>query len=163
MSKKKRRDKRYMPRPVSAIGGLFAIDAAHEAARLRKPMSGDQITDLGIAYQMAFKLMTNGHADEQQWSTCVCSLNIAQVLAESGIGEEGTFVIKEALDGAFRARVRASRTGKWGFDGPAMISIQYAFELHEQQLKMATKEEIRDAMREVHRRIDEGTVYQEAA
>lgn len=160
---KKPRNKSYKPRPVSKVGGLFAIRAAHETAELKRPMSDEQITDLEVAYRLAFHDMLNGRATEENWCVCVCSLNIALVLAERGLGEEFIPRINEALEGAFRAKIRAARTGKWGFDGDAIQAIKDAYEVHEEQIKFTTKQEIRDALHEVHRRADEGNVFREAA
>src|SRR5271165_6989274 len=156
------KNKPHRPRTVSAVGGLFAIQKKHDDAALRQPMTDDQITDLSLAYRLAFTAMTNGAADEQQWSTCVTSLNIALVLAERGTGDEYMQQFNEALEGAFRARMRANRTGLWGFDGPAQQAIKWAFEAHEAQLECCTKQEIRDALLEVRRRVDTGDVFKEA-
>ncbi|MBV8666713.1 MAG: hypothetical protein JO269_09535 [Burkholderiaceae bacterium] len=158
-----RKHKKYRPRAVSAVGGLFAIQAKHDAASDALPMTDDQIADLSIAFRLAFQAMLTGAADEQQWSTCVASLNIAMVLAERGIGPEYLPQFTAALDGAFRARIRATRTGKWGFDGDAIQAIKEAFSAHELQIEHATKQEIREALIEVRLRVDAGQVYQEAA
>jgi hypothetical protein len=148
---------------VSAVGGLFAIQQRHDDAALAQPMTDTQIGDLALAFRLAFQAMIGGAADEQHWSTCVCSLNIAVVLSEGGIGAECIPQFNDALEGAFRARLRANRQQAWGFDGAAIQCIKAAFALHEQQIAVATKSELREALIEVHRRIDEGNVFQEAA
>jgi hypothetical protein len=107
--------------------------------------------------------MTHGHATEENWCICVCSLNIALVLAEFGFGEECIPLLNDALEGAFRAKMRAGRNARWGFDGPAIQAITDAYEIHEQQLQYATKEQVRAALAEVHRRAAEGNVFREAA
>lgn len=160
---KPKRSKAYRPRPVSQVGGLFAIGGQHVAAEDRRPMSNDQITDLEVAYRLAFHDMINGRATEENWCVCVCSLNIALVLAERGLGEEYIPALNTALEDAFRAKIRAGRTGKWGFDGDAIQAIKDAFAVHEEQIKLAMKQEIRDALHEVYRRADEGNVFREAA
>lgn len=150
------------PLPVSTVSEVCAALALYDADP-RRPLSDDQVRDLGLNYRMAFRAMLNGGATEERWSICVCSLNIALVLAERGLGEEYIPRINEALAGAFRAKVRAGSIGSWGFDGPAIQAIKDAFDVHDEQLTLATKNETRAALHEVHRRADEGNVYQEAA
>ena len=159
----KKRNKKHRPGPVSAVSGLFAIQKKHDDAAMQKPMTEEDIGDLAIAFRLAFAAMLNGGADEQQWSTCVVSLNIAMVLAEQGIGEEYIRQFNDALEGAFRARIRANHGSGWGFDGPAQQAIKLAFEAHEAQLQCSTKREIRDALLEVYRRVDSGDVFKGSA
>lgn len=164
MAGNKKRTKRYRPKPVSQIGGMGAIAAHMEAAEMFDPMSGDQTTDLGVAYRMAFEQMLTGDACEEHWSTVVCSLNIAMVLAERGLGDEYLPRINDALEGAFRAKLRASRTGgTWRFDGEAIQAIKFAFEVHEEQLRLAAKHEVIGALHEVRRRVDIGHVIEAVA
>lgn len=150
------------PRPASTISEIIAVFARYELDP-RRPMSDDQITDLAVSFRLAFVQMLNGYANEENWGCCVCSLNIALVLAEWGYGEDYIPHFNGALEGAFRAKLRAGRTGKWGFDGPAIQSIKEAFAIHEEQLKVAPKQQIRDALQEVHQRMNEGNVFMEEA
>lgn len=163
---KKPRKKRTL-RPVSPVGGIAAIFRRHDAAELLQPMSDEQITDPSVAFRMAFAQMLGGHASEQNWCVCgcvcVCSLDIALILCEYGIGEQYLPEINRALEGAFRAKLRAGRTGRWGFDGEAIQAIKTAFEIREEQIKIASKQQLREAIREVHRRDAAGNVFQEAA
>lgn len=158
----KKRNKAYRPRIISHVGGLFAIQKKHDDEALQEPMTDDQISDLALAFRLAFANMLNGHADEQNWSTIVCSLNIGLIMAEKGIGQEYEPQFNIALEGAFRAKIRGDRTGAWGFDGPAIQAIKEAFSIHEAQIELATKAQILDAMHEVHRRIDEGNIFEES-
>ena len=151
---KKLRNKAYRPKPVSKTSW-------HEAFTKRQTLDDDQQTDLSVAYRLAFQQMVSGHADEENWCVVVLSLNIALVLAEWGIGEEYIDRINGALEGAFRAKIRAGRTGKWGFDGEAIQAIKDVFEIHEEQLKLASKHEITSSLQEVHRRADAGHVFTE--
>lgn len=139
------------------------IGRAMQARIDREPMTEDQARDLGIAYHVALECMLRGTGDEESWSTVTCSLNIALVLAERGIGAEYEPTLVRALDGAFRAKLRAQRTARWAYDGDAINDIREAFALHDEQMKVALVGEVRAALREVHRRIDAGNVYREAA
>jgi hypothetical protein len=148
-----------------AVSTVYEICLAMslEALNPKRPMSEEQIGDLGLAYRLAFEDMIKGRGTEEIWSVCVCSLNIAVVLAEWGIGNEYIPKINAALEGAFRAKIRAQRTGKWGLDGLAIMDIREAYAIHDRQIELASKEEIINSLKEVHRRIDEGEVFTEAA
>lgn len=156
---KKPRNKKYVPKPINLIGGIGVIARAQDRIEIQKPLDDEQIADLSIAFRVAFDNMLNGRGDETDLSTCVCSLNIAVVLAEWGTGEEYIPAIVKALGGAFRAVTRAEKTGAFGFDGDAITDIKWAYEIHEAQLECSTREELARAVREVRRRRDGGNVY----
>ena len=160
---KPKRNKTYRPKPVSLGGGLIAIDKHHQVEALQQPIPAEHATDLLIAYWLAFDQMLTGASSEETWCTVVCSLNVALILAERGTGTEYEPYIIRALEGAFRASVRARRTNTWRFDGEAITDIRQALEVHDEQVKAASKAQMRDALMEVHRRINKGNVYQVAA
>jgi hypothetical protein len=105
--------------------------------------------------------MRSGRGDEQQWGTVVFTLNMAMLLAEAGYGPEYEPLLARALEGAFRARLRADQSGKWGFDGPALTAIAEALEVHEAQLEAATQADILAARDEMKRRINAGIVFRD--
>jgi hypothetical protein len=148
--------KAYRPRAVSRTAGLDVIER-------RTPMDINQTTDLGIAYHVALDEMIHGRGTEEHWSTVVCALNIGLVLAEQGFAAHRIEIIKAALDGMVRARDRARVCGRWGFDGDALIDVKIGIEAHDGQMAIVQKATIIAALAEVHRRIDAGTVFKEAA
>lgn len=163
MATKPKRNKQHQPRPVDPSGGLVAIAIKLGTAEDRRPILDIEQTDLSLAYWLAFEQMTKWQSSEESWSVVVCSLNIALMLAERGIGNEYEPYIVKALNGAFVAKLRAKRHGVWRFDGEAIGAIRQAFEVHDEQIKIATKEEMRDALIEVHARFKNNHVYLEAA
>lgn len=156
MSKNKKPRKAYRPRPIDRTIG-FAVLGKHQ------PMQGDQTTDLGIAYHVALDEMCKGRGTEEHWSTVACSLNIALVLTERGYGASFMPVVNAALAGVVRARDCARQSGAWEFDGDALNSIRRAFELHDEQMRIAPKSVVKEALIQVHRRIDAGHAFKEAA
>jgi hypothetical protein len=156
MAGNKKPRKAYRSREVRRMAGFDVL--GHRA-----PMDISQKTDIGIAYYMALNEMTNGRGSEEHWSTVACALNLALVIAETGPGLDGIEIIKSALAGAVRSRERARRTGKWGYDGDALIDIRIALETHDAQMATVSKAVILKALSEVHRRIDAGEVFKEAA
>ena len=153
------RNKKYRPKPKNDTGGLAVLMSRYQQ---HTPMMPDQITDLSIAYRLSFDCMTSGRGFESHWCNCVTALNIGLVLCENGFGQEHEQTFAAALDGAFRARVRAKEKQVWGFDGDAMNAIKKAFAVHEVQLECVTQAELIEAMRVVRKRIEDGNVYREA-
>lgn len=156
---KAKRNKAYKPRPVRVCGGLMAIANQHAAAEDRQLLRDEHTTDLSAAYWLALDAMVRGNSREEDWSMITCALNIGMVLCERDIGREYEPLFITALDGAFRAKLRADQSRVWRYDGEALRAIREALTVHDEQVKVVTKEEIRNAMNEVHRRIDEGNVY----
>lgn len=155
--------KQYRPRPVSPIGGMGAIVGMHLAAEDNRPIIEADATDLATAYWLSLQIMVSGESREEDWSVVVCSLNVGLILCERGIGAEYEPKFVAALEGAFRARLRAERTDSWRFDGDALAAIREALAIHDEQIKITTKEEMRAALLEVRLRVAEGNVYQQAA
>jgi hypothetical protein len=155
--------KAYRLKPVNPHAAFVLITKKHDQVGMLLPLASDQVTDLGLAYRLAFDAMCTGRASEENWSTVVCSLNVGQILCENGIGNEYDAWLVKALDGAFRSKLRAALGNGWGYDDRAMSHIKAALEVHDEQIQCATKEEMRDALMEVRRRIDDGNVYGEAA
>lgn len=164
MSKaKKRRNKVYRPRAANPAGGLVALLAISDRGELASPLQESQLTDLGLAYWLSFENLCTGDATEEHWSCVVCALNVAMALCEAGIGGEEEDDLRLALDGAFRAKIRSARTGNFRLDGDAMRDITAALHTHDEQMKLATRAEVTTALQLVHRRVQEGNVYREAA
>jgi hypothetical protein len=149
----------FAPRPISALVAIAEERARYAAMADHRPIEDENLTDLGIAYWMAFREMVMGKSSESIWSVVTCSLNIALILCERGIGEEFKPYVIKALDGAFRAKVRADSTKTWRYDGEAISAIRQALEAHDEQIKLATKQQMREALNEVHRRVTAGNVY----
>ncbi len=123
-------------------------------------LTDEQLTDLAAAYWLALDAMVRGDSGEEEWSVVTCALNIALVLAEQGVGAEHEQQFIAALDGAFRAKVRAAHKGAWRLDGEALQAIRTALHRHDQQVAEVNRGQLRAAMTEVHRRIDSGLVYE---
>lgn len=153
----------YRPRENSFNGGIRAIARIHGAREIALPLDPHAMTDLGIAYWAAFHQMLHGSAREEDWAMVTCSLNVAMVLCEQGFGAEYEPYLVKALDGAFRSKVRADGLKVWRYDGEGINAIREALEVHDEQVKLATKGELRAAMQEVLHRIETGNVYQQAA
>jgi hypothetical protein len=163
MSTKKPRNKKYRPKPVAQHGGLLAIAMCHARGENASTLKSDQVTDLGVAYWLSFENLRAGDANEESWSCVSCALNVALILAEKDIGAEYEADIVKALDGLFRAQVRSQRAGNWRLDGDALRDVERALQVHDQQMQIAKRWEVTEAMNTIYKRLAAGNVYKEAA
>lgn len=134
------------------------LHAAANAIARQHPMTDDQTTDLGIAYWTAL----DGHMrnpTDTQWGVLASTCNIALILAERGYGIEHIEAIKDALKGLQRAKTRAATGKSWAMDSDGLLSLRLALQIHDEQVKSAATIEMRNAVREVHRRINQGITY----
>lgn len=160
---KKKRDKKYRPRPVSNGGGLVVIAKCHARGQGAVPLTGDQLQDLGLAYWLSLEQLRTGDANEEAWSCVVTAPNIGLALVETDIGAEHAKAFNQALEGAFRAKTRSATSKNFRLDGDAMRDIEAALSIHDQQMEVATRAEVTAAMCLVRRRVGEGNVYRDAA
>lgn len=122
----------------------------------RMPLPDDQQRDLGIAYHISLNALLTGHGTEQAWATLACTLNVSLILSECGIDASALQAIKLAQEALLRVRERAQRTGKWALDGDGIRVILAAVNIHDEQISRATRRQVTEAIREVHRRVEEG-------
>jgi len=160
---KKPRNKKYRPRPVGAAGGLSVVAKCYARGEDAAPLNDGQLQDLGLAYWLNLEQLRSGAATEEAWSVVVTALNIGMALAESGVGADHEQTFTDALAGAFRAKTRSARTKNFRLDGDAMRDIQAALAVHDQQMEIASRAQIVEAMNLVRQRVDEGHVYKDAA
>jgi hypothetical protein len=163
VSKSKKPRKQYRPKPVAQHGGLVAIAMCHARGENASTLKPDQVTDLGVAYWLSFENLRTGDANEESWSCVACALNVALVLCEKGIGSEYEQALVKALDGAFRAKIRSTKTGNFRLDGEALRDIEIALVIHDSQLEIAKRYEVQEAMKTIYQRLANGNVYMEAA
>lgn len=160
---KKTRNKKYRPRPIGGGGGLSVVAKCYARGQDAAPLNDGQLQDLGLAYWLNLEQLRTGDATAEAWDVVVTALNIGVALVEGGFGEDHEQTFKDALAGAFRAKKRSARTGSHRLDGDAMRDIQAALAVHDQQMEIASRAQIVEAMGLVRRRIDEGHVYKDAA
>lgn len=160
---KKTRNKKYRPRPIALGGGLTAVAKCYARGQDAAPLNGDQLSDLGLAYWLSLEQLRTGDATEEAWSVVVTALNIVLGMVESGVGAEYAQTFNDALAGAFRAKTRSAKRGNFRLDGDAMRDIEAALTVHDAQMEIASRAEVVAAVTLVRKRVDEGSVYRDAA
>jgi hypothetical protein len=136
--------------------------SAQEARAEAAPLTDDQQRDLGLSYWLCFDQMLHG-GSEEAWHSLASTLNIALVLVERGFGAEYESEIKDAQNALMRAKSRQARTGSWSLDADGIAAFRKALCIHDAQMGLAERSEIRAATTEVRRRIEGGDVLAEVA
>lgn len=133
--------------------------AMYQALRSVEAIEEQQTVDLGIAYWQAFAAMRGTWAAAEHWHTLAAELNIAMLLSEAGVMPQALGDFKEAQLAIVTVGKRAERSGKLGFNSVEFSLIKEALQLHDLQLKAATKQQALDAVREAERRQEAGHVF----
>lgn len=123
-------------------------DAEYRAGMMN--LSDEALTDLGIAYRMAFELMRQ-HGGEDHFHTLAAAINIAGRFCEMGVCAENATDIEAAIGALNRIRLRAQLTGKWALDGDGLRQVALGLDIHDIQMQSVSYNELRAAIKEVFR------------
>jgi hypothetical protein len=156
MSKSQKPRRKYDP-----SRWLTRIATNAERRRDANPLTDDQQRDLGLAYRLSFQAMLT-RPEECHWHTLAATANIALLLCEQNFGAEYIDDIKAAQDALMRTMHRQKKTGSWAMDAEGIAAIRKALDLHDAQVEIAERGEIRKAMQEIYRRINAGDVLEVA-
>ena len=156
VSKRDRRGKKYDPNRT-----IRRVVSAHASRVEASPLTDGQRLDLGLAYHLSFEAMLRG-GTEEAWHAIAATLNIALILTERGFGVEFENEIKAAMRALMRTKYRQQETGSWALDGDGIAALRVALAIHDEQVRIAERSEIRQAINEVYRRVQSGDTYAEA-
>lgn len=132
----------------------------HATQRIRmdgKPLLPDQRQDLGLNYWLCFDVMKRG-GSESAWNALAQTANIALVIAEMGIGSEYIDAIKRAQDALMRIDYRQKHSGSWAMDAEGMAALHHCLTIHDSQMEIAERGEIRKCIAEVNKRLTAGDI-----
>jgi hypothetical protein len=126
----------------------------------RTPLAPDQTRDIGIATHAALQALLSDHGTEQAWATLACSINTALILAELGVRPEIEPIVKLAQQALMQIRRAALSNGEWRVNVAHhhKHALLAAINAHDEQCASATRAQITNALREVHRRVENDEV-----
>lgn len=153
MKAKPKRNKKY-------DAGRWLRDTVNGIERRmdQKPLQEDRATTIEIGYHIAFDLMLKSPTDDA-WHDVGSALNMCLVLCEQGFGLEHIAAVKDSMVGLMRARERFCAGGSLALDGEAIKAIRFSLALHDEQLAVADRAEIKKAVREIVRRVNSNDIY----
>jgi hypothetical protein len=153
MADNKKPRKRYNPNRW-----LERAVTANERRMDAKPLNEQRQTEIALGHHMSFEALMRCPTSES-WYDLAGNLNMALILCEQGIGVEYIEDIKAAMIGMMRAMRRAESTGSYALDAEAIAALKIALSVHDQQLAIADRSELRKAANTIIGRVKSGDVY----
>lgn len=126
---------------------------------LLEPFSPDELMRLELPIRMSFEALKNGKGCESDFHDIAAAINCTLVRSEE-VDPMCEYTAISARDALMRTWHRWEKTGKWGFDGPALQEVEAGIDLHEQLIRLSTPGQMVKAMREVIRRGHKNEVVQ---
>lgn len=129
----------------------------------RFTIAQDQQRDISTAAHISLQAMLTGNGAETGWNTVACAINLALVLAEKGYSAGAIETIRLAQHALMRAweRAHAEKTkGRWALDGDGARLIMAVLNIHDEQVSRCTRGDIKAALDEVHRRIEQDEIFE---
>jgi hypothetical protein len=150
------------PLPVSSIE-LAEVARWQMEKNKALPMIDRDKHKLMVDNWASLDLIARGAGLADHMAIVITAMNMAMVLTEQGFGREYQDQVRLALDGCWRAKKRGDATGRWVFDGPALVAVREAMQVLEAQIDHASRYELIDVIHTIHARHKTGNVYCEAA
>lgn len=126
------------------------------------PLQSSRATTIAIGHHIAFDLLLKAPTDEA-WHDVGSALNMCLVLSEQGFGLEHLATVKDSMVGLMRARARYAAGGSLALDGEAIKAIRFALALHDEQLAVANRADVKQAAHEIVRRVNSNDIYADFA
>jgi hypothetical protein len=116
-----------------------------------QPFTDEELMKLELPIRISYVSIKTGAGTAQDFHDIAAAINCAMVRSESvdPLVEATAIAARDAL---MRTWHRFERTGRMGFDGPAIGEVEAGIDLHEQFCRMSTPLQMIEAMREVVRR-----------
>lgn len=122
-------------------------------------MEGIQVTPSDVLDQLrvlelsAIESFAKGMAVKSEWDALADMLNVAETMADAGVGPEVLEACWRAQDGLDEARERWVRTKRLGMSGPALQAMRSLYEFHDLQRTSVTRSEYEEFIRKTANRI----------
>ena len=116
-----------------------------------EPFRPDELLRLELPIRLSFEALRTGQGTESDFADLCAAINTTMVRSEAidPLCEQTAIAARDALMRCWR---RHEATGRWGFDGPALLEVEAGIALHEQLIRLSTPLQMIEALREVQRR-----------
>jgi hypothetical protein len=144
--------RRYQADPMAMFRVFNRVVLFDEAEQAR----------LCVPARLSFEKLRTGAGSEPDFHLLAACINVTMILAEAvdPLAEQSAVA---ARDAAMRCWERFNRTGRLGFDGPALLDIPVALDLHDQLMALCTPLQVSKAVEEVAQRMADGQVLGEVS
>ncbi len=126
---------------------------------LLEPFTPEELLRLELPIRMSFEALKSGKGQESDFHDIAAAINCTMVRSEE-VDPMCEYTAIAARDALMRTWHRWEKTGKWGFDGPALAEVEAGIDLHEQLIRLSTPGQTVKVMREVIRRGQKNQVVQ---
>lgn len=138
--------KKYTPRPVLANPISYVLTGF-------KPVRGADADRIKIISHGSMHALTTGTGTRADWELICNALNVAVVLAERDIGGEYIEQIRNAMIAHAQCGKRLFKGGTLGYTGEQMSVVNFALDVHDAQVDIATIGDMEFAHLEVKKRL----------
>lgn len=122
-----------------------------------EPYTPQDVVTLALPSRLAYESIKNGTGTTDHFDELVVSVNATLVRSES-IHQDCVDVCIAAQEALLRCKARFLRTGRFGWDGPALHQVPPALDLHEEIMRNSTPHQMTVALKEQYSRIQRGVV-----
>ena len=143
--------KQYRPKPVNALCWSRLL-------RGQETLPKDEVRRIVHQYHTAAASIVKGKGEHADLVSIGQAMNLALMLSELGYGKECISVIKQGQEAVIRMAERYHSGLSIGFDGEGLKAVNEALGYLDQQIEVATINEIEAANNEVERRSRAGEV-----
>lgn len=140
---KKKRNKKYVPKPVMLDSMNWAMSGAHKLPKYKRD-------ELLIPVDTAYKAMQRGEATREEWNTVANALNIAEALSEMQIGANLIPLIQAGLSALHDVAMRMLGGAKSTCKGAELTAIYEALDMYRIQLTECSQGEMSRAVKKVN-------------
>lgn len=122
--------------------------------------TADEHREITLPVQISFERIKSGAGTDGDFHTLASACNVSLVCSEK-IDQLVEVACIAARDALLRAKERHNKTGRWGFDGPAISDIGEMIDVYNQLAKLLKPVQLQNAMNEALRRASTGHgIYQ---
>jgi len=108
---------------------------------------GEQATTLQMINRDALEEILKGRGTKWHVDTLIEVFNLCEAMAMMRMGHDWMEEIHQGQDAIFAMAQRGVKTGRFVFTGPEMAIVKTIMELHEEQLKQCTVNQLDDAQK----------------
>lgn len=153
--------------PLARIGGAMRKKCRRKVFALVNPIihalegaritSGPLLDKLRLLELSAIESFAKGQATRKDWTALAELLNLAETMAQDGIGPEVIPVCQQAQEALIRAFDRAAGGKSLGMDGPGLNAIRDLYALHDAQRTAVSRSEYEKAIKKTADRVKSRT------
>src|SRR5690349_21487144 len=127
-----------------------------------RPFPAAEQTRVGLEHHEALENILYGRGSDRDMGLIAEALNVATALAENGIGNEGLALFESAQRLTVETCAYSRELGRWAMLASTKTTIADALNLHDEQLAIATLQDLKLAFAKIRKLKQAGAFIQAA-